>query len=609
MYAKFFGLSQDPFSIAPDPRYLFMSERHREALAHLLYGLGGGGGFVLLSGEIGTGKTTVCRCFLEQIPADCNVAYIFNPKLSVPELLRSICDEFHIELPADAVTAKDFIDPLNAFLLASHAAGKNNVLIIDEAQNLSADVLEQLRLLTNLETSERKLLQIVLIGQPELRRMLARPELEQLAQRVIARFHLDALSIEETRHYVAHRLAVAGLAGASPFDNKALERVHRLSRGVPRRINLLCGRALLGAYASGKASVNRATVNKAAVEVFGTEWGNKNQSPPTSPDKLARAGSIDRSTAAVALASLVGVVVGAGLLAIFASSGDPWSFSTSRSAPASAAAALARPNAENPAFSAEPAMAASASTDASVSASGLSSTLAVSAMAAPASGTPPETSATAPAQALLSSTALNQLMGEQAVAKNAAWQLLGNAWGETLPASAPCENAATQKLACFSSQQVSLSLIRALDRPGIVTLNDGKNRPAYAVLTGLDQQNATLQLGATVFAVPLTLLAELWRGDFATLRRVPDGVSQSGAGGNARPPAAWLAGQMAKLQAPTTTAPGTPSDASPARLREQIYAFQLAQGLNPDGFAGSMTLMQLNRATGVDEPRLAGNKL
>jgi general secretion pathway protein A len=165
MYAEFFGLKQDPFSIAPDPRYLFMSERHRDALAHLLYGVGGGGGFVLVTGEIGTGKTTVCRCFLEQIPANCNVAYIFNPKLTVAELLQSICDELHIKVQhagAGPATVKECIDPLNAYLLAAHAAGRNTVLIIDEAQNLSADVLEQLRLLTNLETNERKLLQIVL---------------------------------------------------------------------------------------------------------------------------------------------------------------------------------------------------------------------------------------------------------------------------------------------------------------------------------------------------------------------------------------------------------------------------------------------------------------
>src|SRR3954470_24956783 len=201
MYAEYFGLKHEPFSIAPDPRYLFMSERHREALAHLLYGLGGGGGFVLLSGEIGTGKTTVCRLFLEQIPANCNVAYIFNPKLTVIELLQSVCDEFHIAVPrkeGSAPTVKDYLDPLNAFLLDAHAAGRNNVLIIDEAQMLSAEVLEQLRLLTNLETNERKLLQIILIGQPELRAMLSRPDLEQLAQRVIAHYHLSALSEDET---------------------------------------------------------------------------------------------------------------------------------------------------------------------------------------------------------------------------------------------------------------------------------------------------------------------------------------------------------------------------------------------------------------------------
>ena len=272
MYAKFFGLKHEPFSIAPDPRYLFMSKRHREALAHLLYGLNGGGGFVLLSGEIGAGKTTVCRCFLEQIPKRCNVAYIFNPKLTVTELLQSICDEFHIAVTArdaGAATIKDYIDRLNEFLLKTHAVGQNNVLIIDEAQNLSADVLEQLRLLTNLETSERKLLQIVLIGQPELRTMLARPELEQLAQRVIARFHLKALSEAETAQYVRHRLAVAGMAASLPFDGKTLRRIHELSRGVPRRINMLCDRAMLGAYARGRTAVDRTIVDKAAGEVFG----------------------------------------------------------------------------------------------------------------------------------------------------------------------------------------------------------------------------------------------------------------------------------------------------------------------------------------------------
>jgi general secretion pathway protein A len=274
MYNNYFSLKQAPFSIAPDPRYLFMSERHREALAHLLYGIDSGGGFVLLTGEIGAGKTTVCRCFIEQIPDNCRLAYIFNPRLTVEELLLSICDEFGIELPPrgpGATGAKVYVDAINHYLLDAHARGLNNVLVIDEAQNLSADVLEQLRLLTNLETSERKLLQIILIGQPELRQMVERPELEQLAQRVIARYHLGPLSESETGAYVAHRLAVAGGNGPTPIPNSLTALIHRLSHGVPRRVNLLCDRGLLGAYVENSREVTRPILRRAAVEVFGND--------------------------------------------------------------------------------------------------------------------------------------------------------------------------------------------------------------------------------------------------------------------------------------------------------------------------------------------------
>ncbi len=271
MYTHYFQLKQSPFSIAPDPRYLFMSERHREALAHLLYGVGSGGGFVLLTGEIGAGKTTVCRCFMEQMPENCQLAYIFNPKLSVEELLHSICEELHIALAPGVASVKGYVDAINAHLLASHAQGKNNLLIIDEAQNLSAAVLEQLRLLTNLETSERKLLQIILIGQPELRAMLARPELEQLAQRVIARYHLGSLTAEETASYIRHRLGVAGSTAQTPFAPHLMAQIHALSHGVPRRINLLCDRALLGAYVENQPQVTRQILRRAAEEVFAQE--------------------------------------------------------------------------------------------------------------------------------------------------------------------------------------------------------------------------------------------------------------------------------------------------------------------------------------------------
>ena len=267
MYQSYFGLSEAPFSIAPSPRYLFMSQRHQEALAHLLYGVSGDGGFVLLTGEVGTGKTTVCRGLLEQIPETCDVAYIFNPKLTVEELLSTICAEFGIAFPPGNTSIKVFVDHINAHLLDAHAKGRHAVLIIDEAQNLSPDVLEQMRLLTNLETNERKLLQIILIGQPELAAMLERPELRQLAQRIVARYHLGPLSRQEVAAYVRHRLDVAGTQRPL-FPAALMGHLHRLSGGVPRVINVLCDRALLGASVQGKERVDRKTLEQAAREVF-----------------------------------------------------------------------------------------------------------------------------------------------------------------------------------------------------------------------------------------------------------------------------------------------------------------------------------------------------
>jgi len=268
MYTDFFGLKEAPFSIAPDPRYLYMSERHREALAHLLYGIGSNGGFVLLTGEVGTGKTTVCRCLLEQVPESTEVAFIFNPKLSEVELLASICDELGIAYPWENRSIKIFVDRINEHLLAAHARGCNTVLIIDEAQNLSTEVLEQLRLLTNLETDKRKLLQIILLGQPELHDQLARPELRQLAQRITARYYLGPLEQHEVTNYIKHRLSVAGSHDIL-FDRSSLTQLFRLSRGVPRLINVLCDRAMLGAYALDQKKVDGRILTKAAREVFG----------------------------------------------------------------------------------------------------------------------------------------------------------------------------------------------------------------------------------------------------------------------------------------------------------------------------------------------------
>lgn len=275
MYCAYFGLDENPFAITPDPRYLYLSKRHREALAHLLFGIGAGGGFVQLTGEIGMGKTTLCRGLLEQLPDNVDIALILNPRVTALELVASICDELQVSYPPDTTSLKVLIDALNEYLLAAHARGRRTVLIIDEAQNLSTEVLEQVRLLTNLETTKQKLLQIILIGQPELKLLLEREDLRQLAQRITARYHLSALAAEETGAYVQHRLHVAGMKGTL-FSRAAVQCVHRLSGGIPRLINVICDRAMLGAYAADQQRITQGMVRKAAREVFtGAQWWNR----------------------------------------------------------------------------------------------------------------------------------------------------------------------------------------------------------------------------------------------------------------------------------------------------------------------------------------------
>ncbi len=551
MYAPFFGLSKEPFSIAPDPRFLYMSEQHREALAHLLYGLGGGGGFVLLTGEIGAGKTTVCRCFLEQVPATCSVAYIFNPKLTAHELLQTVCAEFGLSPgPGSGSGADDHrsikahVDALNAFLLTSHAQGRQAVLVIDEAQSLSADVLEQLRLLTNLETAERKLLQIVLIGQPELRDMLARPELEQLAQRVIARYHLGALSAAETQHYIRHRMAVAGTGAQLPFDGPALARIHTLSRGVPRRINLLADRALLGAYAQGRARADRRTVDQAALEVF---------------DVRPQAGGLPH-----------GPLVLAGTLVLGAALG--WVLTAGQMAVPPLALSPGKGQASTPATGA--ASAPSAAASAAV----------IAAAAAPAASAAMPLSDPSPV--------LAAAQGAQATA----WRELALLWHVAIGEGEPCAAVAQAQLACLRSPAGGLPVVRQLARPGWLTLRGEDGVAVYAQLLALGDGSATLQAGTQRFELTLPALARVWRGEFATLWRTPPGWrADAGPQGDAALQA-WVAEHL-----PATGALGKPP------LSERVRAFQLAQGLPPDGVAGPLTLIALMRLTATgsaDEPRL-----
>ena len=531
MYTQFFKLAHSPFSIAPDPRFLYMSERHREALAHLLYGISGGGGFVLLTGEIGAGKTTVCRCFLEQIPADCNVGYIFNPKLSVDELLKSICEEFHIALPEHGTGVKASVDALNGFLLKEHAAGRHNVLIIDEAQGLSAAVLEQLRLLTNLETNERKLLQIILIGQPELRALLEHADLRQLAQRVIARYHLESLSLDETASYIGHRLAVAGIAGASPLPEGLMKTIHRLTGGVPRRINLLCDRALLGAYAEGKSTVNRDILMKAAGEVFGDL--------PSQPSALQRL-----------LLPFV-AVVGLAAIAAFGINTRQQPVPVS-SIPVVKTASQAK--APEPAIKPLPVF---------------------------------DPSATIPDGADADRT----------------YRELAARWGQTLAEGDACTLLQQAGLRCYQSTK-GFAEIRQLNRPAVLLLRDAQNRPYYALLTALNDNQAQLQIGTTRYNANVLGLMPYFHGEFSTVWRTPPDYREKIHSGDTGRDIDWLATQLARLDGAGAPQSGAHYDAA---LTQEVRAFQAAQGLSADGVAGPKTVMLLSRATDGSEPRLSGS--
>ncbi len=562
MYARHFALNKDPFSIAPDPRFLFMSDRHREALAHLLFGVKGTGGFVLFTGDIGTGKTTVCRCFLEQTPADCNVAIVFNPKLSVLELLQTICEEFHVTVDSNN-SLKPYVDALNTFLLHSHASGQSNVLIIDEAQNLLPEVLEQLRLLTNLETHERKLLQIVLIGQPELRTMLERADLEQLAQRVIARYHLESLNVEESTRYIQHRLTVAGHSGPLPFDARALRRIYALTRGVPRRINLLCGRVLLGAWAHGLHRVDRPMVDKAAAEVFGADPAYRSASTRSYVAPLL--GVLGVSSLALAL-----------------------QLQTGKQAVGNVAPATATATA--------------------------TATPPLNALASAASAAPATVSSAPPVPTEKTDQTdqpedLDALLSRLAQDINPAWRELAPLWQINGGGKDACQAAASAQLLCYRTTEMSIPLLRQLDRPGILTLQHGDAPPVYAVLTGLDEQTATLRLGGQLHRVTLISVARFWRGEFATFWRPPSGYRSELQESNASLVYGQLSMQLAQMEGKPASQAAALAQPLDAALAARVKAFQKGQGIKSDGHPGPMTFMQIDRALGAMGPSLeAGSR-
>jgi len=552
MYTSFFGLNEKPFSITPDPRYLFMSERHGEALAHLVYGVTESGGFMQLTGEVGTGKTTLCRSLLlNRMPNNADVAVVLNPQLSAPEFLEAICEELGISVPAPGGSIKALINALNEHLLSAHAEGRRTILIVDEAQNLAPEVLEEVRLLTNLETSKQKLLQIILIGQPELRELLARTDLRQLAQRITGRYHLEPLSREETDKYIEHRLQVAGALG-EVFDASAKRTVYKLSQGVPRLINVICDRALLGAYSQGSRTVNSALVRRATREITGEP-------------ELERSWRWVLPTAGVTVAAMLVIAALAWFnanretLPLPASTDDIKLAAPAETLPAEVPVAAADPQAE------------------------------------------PEPVATLDEQLAVA---------REITTADAALATLFDIWnidvGSTsLPA---CEYALTLGYSCLSDRS-SWSGLRRLNRPAVLELVDQNGDAHFVVLRAINGSTAELSIGGVTVSHPATTVADMWFGDYQLLWQPPNGAAVALYPGLQTGDVLWLRESLAAI-GPQYRAEPLDSDVYDEQLEARVRALQRDQRLDVDGVAGKQTQMIINSLIESDNtPRLTSPQL
>lgn len=528
MYHQYFGLVEPAFSIAVNPRYLYMSDQHKEALAHLLYGVRGGG-FVLLTGEVGTGKTTIIRSLLEQLPEHTDIAMVFNPMANVPEMLGMICDELGVKYLADEHTVKSLTDALHSYLLNNHREGRSTVLLIDEAQLLSADALEQIRLLTNLETDTKKLLQIILVGQPELNTLLSQPRLRQLAQRITARFHLAPLTLAETEAYIAHRLQVAGLKeDRNPFPRAIVKKIHRFSGGIPRRINILCERALVGLYGHNKQRVDNATYRLARREVVGGL---------DDPAKDVRRWLVWGLGAAL-------VVVVSLLLWVL------WPMSSDKVNPIQVSN---RGNAS--------------SSLAAVADAGLNNTT--------------------PAADIINFSRLQQ-------AQQALYGHVGMATGE----GNPCWQSKANNIQCETRKLSTWSELRELNRPVVLTLNTADKFTAYAVLTGLGQNNAALlSADGERILMPLSELGQRWNGAVFYVWHKPAGYVGAISQGDQGQMVSWLAEQFARLDGQSRS---LTNDRFNQALTQRLKIFQRQAGLTADGILGQQTLLKLNERLDID---------
>jgi general secretion pathway protein A len=548
MYTSFFGLNEKPFAITPDPRYLFLSERHGEALAHLVYGVTESGGFIQLTGEVGTGKTTLVRSLLlNKMPENADVAVVLNPQLSVVEFLATICEELHIDVPHNKGSVKALTDALNRHLLTAHAEGRRTILVVDEAQNLAPAVLEQVRLLTNLETAKQKLLQIILIGQEELRDLLARNDLRQLAQRITARYHLEPLSRDETASYIEHRLKVAGALG-EVFDTGAKKEVFRLSQGVPRVVNVICDRALLGAYAQESRRVNARLIRHAAAEVH----GEFNRSPWVRRTAIA--------------AGIVGVAIIAASIWSVAQRDRQAQPITIAQEPVVDTTLEPEPAAEETVAQQEP-----------------------------------EADPTLDEQLKMASDVTGV---DYALA--ALFETLGLEY--RTGGRSGCDQAADAGLTCLY-QRGSWSGLRQMDRPAILTLIDSDGNSHDVVLTGITGDSAELSLGGVRVTQSVADISDAWFGQFMLLWRPPTGAAVSLGRGSRGSDVIWLRNSLAAIDGRYASA-DVQSDVFDAELEQLVRSFQRDHRLDVDGLAGQQTQIIINSLLAVEgTPRLSTPRL
>ncbi|MFV8816204.1 AAA family ATPase [Haliea sp. E17] len=577
MYHQYFGLSEAPFSIAVNPRYLYMSARHRDALAHLLYGVGAGGGFILLTGEVGTGKTTVNRCLLEQLPDDTDVAIILNPALNAIELLASVCDELGIAYPEGDCTLKSLTDRLHRFLLDNHARGRKTVLMIDEAQHLDFAVLEQIRLLTNLETNSEKLLQIILIGQPELAQLLARPELRQLNQRITARYDLGPLNLAETRAYIQHRLQVAGMAADRElFPPRVVRGIFQRTRGIPRLINVLCDRILLGAYGRNKGRADMATLQQAAREVMGDQGQQRKHWPWVLAALL------------LALAGLAGWAYYAGMLPPPVASAVAPAADTAVAAPAADLQPVQVP--PNPPL-AEGAVQPDIPPPTTAAATGAMP--AVSPAGLPGNG-----------PALAGGEMGGEMGGPSTVAPSSSVQWLlppGDAqallWSLTSAEPYPGDPCGGEDIACAEGEARTWAELAVLHRPLLLEMVTPERFAAATLLLDIEGRQAWVATASGVQLVDLALLAPLWQGRYHYVWHTPYGFQQAVALGDSGPVVAQIAELFAQLDGQAEPLANTRFNTA---LQQRVKLFQRSKGLEDDGVVGLRTLLVLNRALGID---------